>query len=394
MKVRTNKEFLCFGVEKLIQARRKPIYVGINCLGRISLDTGGRTYLVNEIKNLARIDAQNKYYLFISAKKEDIFGILPPNFHKIFLRFSGNSILRAVIEQLILPFYIRKLDIGIFYAPSNFDTVFSRCKSIVAIRSLLFCHLPYSIPFPQRIYRSIFVPLSVKRASKVVTVSRWMKEEICERCKIPLHKVEVIYHGVDTSLFLLQQNMNFLKRYGVQKPYLLTVGVLWEYKNVDKVIEAFKILKKEYKVKHRLVIVGRDDNGNMLKYKELAGQLGMQNEIIFTGPVSHHNLRYFYSAADVFIFPSEIESFGLPLLEAMACQVPIVASNKAAIPEIVGDAGVVIDPHDTATMARIIYELINSTVLRKNLIKRGRQRIKQFDWLRVAEELHEVFSQL
>lgn len=383
-----------FWSEKLTQVRQKPIYIGINCLGRISLDTGGRTYLVNEIRNLAKIDAQNTYYLFISAKKEDIFGILPPNFHKIFLRFSGNSILRAIIEQLILPFYIRKLEIGIFYAPSNFDTVFSRCKSIVAIRSLLFYHLPYSIPFPQRIYRSIFVPLSVKRASKVVTVSRWMKEEICERYRIPLHKVEVIYHGVDTSLFIVQQNMDFLKRYGVQKPYLLTVGVLWEYKNVDKVIEAFKILKKKYKVKHRLVIVGRDYDGNRSEYEKRAERLGIQNEIIFTGPVSPHDLRYFYSAADVFIFPSKIESFGLPLLEAMACQVPLVASNKATIPEIVGDAGVVINPDDTATMARIIYELINNSSLREDLVRRGKQRIKQFDWLRVAEKLHKTFSQL
>ncbi len=368
--------------------------IGINCLGKTSSDTGGRTYLVNEIRNLAKVDAQSRYYLFISAKKEDIFGTLPPNFHKIFLPFSGSSILRAVVEQLILPFYIKKLDIGIFYAPSNFNTVFSRCKSIVAIRSLLFYHSPYSIPLPQRIYRSIFVPLSIKRASRVVTVSRWMKDEICQRYGIPLHRVQVIYHGVDTSLFRVKQNVDFLTRYGVQKPYLLTVGVLWEYKNVDKVIEAFGILEKEYKVKHRLVIVGRDYDGNRSKYEKLAQRQGIQNEIIFTGPVPPDSLRYFYSAADVFVFPSRIESFGLPLLEAMACQVPVVASNRSAIPEIVGDAGVVVDPDDAATMAKTIYELIHNSSLREDLVRRGKRRTKQFDWLGVAEKLHEAFSQL
>ena len=201
------------------------------------------------------------------------------------------------------------------------------------------------------------------------------------------HKIEVIYEGVDTYEFaenkiLTQQNI---------EPYILAVNTLFPYKNVDKLIKAFSIFKKKG-FPHKLIIAGRDPDGHQLTpLKQLAKDENVEEYTDFIGLVSHDKIAGLYQNASLFMFLSSVETFGLPVLEAMSSGIPVIASDKMSIPEIVGDAGILVDPLNIQNTAVQIELVLTNNKLRNDLILKGKKNIKLFSWSNTADNFKKIF---
>jgi len=229
----------------------------------------------------------------------------------------------------------------------------------------------------------------IKRASHIIAVSQNTRNDLITYLKIPDNKISVIYNGIDHSLF---------KPYNVKpldEPYILYVGSERPRKNLDRLFEAFAKLKKEFP-ELKLVKVGvsgRSEKYRKNTIKKLAS-LGITEDVIFIDHVSELELAYYYSSAQLLAYPSLYEGFGLPPLEAMTCGCPVVTSNTSSLPEVVGEAGIMVDPHDTDSLAQAMRQVLTDSELRDNMIRKGLEQSKRFSWEKTAEQTLEVYNKL
>ena len=367
--------------------------VGINTLSVTPSRGGGKTYLLNLVKYLARIDKRNIYYLFVSPINWFLFkNLVGSNFNLVVLPLVvDNSLLKVLIEQLLLPFYLKRYNIDIMFCPNNIGIFLSLSKLIIVIHDMHYINIPEHLSKIKVSYYKIFLPISVKKSNKVIVPSFVTKNDLCKVVKGSFDKIKVIYEGANTQL---DSNLksNSLEKIKINYPFILFVSTLFKYKNVDKLIKAFAILKKRYRVPQKLVIIGRDPQKEIYHLKNLAINLGVSQYIYFLGRVN--DVFLYYKLSDVFVYPSSAEGFGLPLLEAMTCGTPVIASNRTSIPEIVGDAGLIVDPDNIEELAEAIWKVLTDKKLRENLIKKGYERIKQFSWEKTAKETLKVFEEV
>lgn len=251
--------------------------------------------------------------------------------------------------------------------------------------------------FSQPRYYRVAIKYSANKANKVVAVSQNAKEELCKFANVGKSKVVVVYHGIN-DIFkgtYSSESVEELKaKLGIDR-YILYVAGYVTYKNHDKVIQALHILKGKRHIPHKFVAVGSVTSPSYAGYlKKLVADLNLESEVLFLDYLPHEQLVFLYQGADAFVFPSSCESFGIPVLEAMACGVPVVASNRSSIPEIVGDAGLIIDPDDANQFANAIEAVLFNNGLRANLINKGFVRAKQFSWERTAREMCKIYEEL
>ncbi len=370
--------------------------IAINTLSVTPQRGGAKTYLVNLIKNLSSADKDNTYYLIVSPLNETLFDIRAKNFRKIVLPlYSDNTILRLLLEQFLLFFRIKKYKIDVLFSPGNFATVFPGCKQVLVIQSSLTIkqvrdkYVPNETSFVRSFGYNLMLPLSVRKADKIIVVSNNIKKHLLDQLIIPEQKIHVVYEGVDLIF-----NKDSETKPEFPKPYLLFLSTLFKHKNLDKLLEAFVLLKKEHNIPHLLVVVGRDPKGETEKLKKIVEREGLSGQVVFAGALPHDEIAAVYKNADLFIYPSGVESFGLPVLEAMACGTPVIASNRMSVPEIGGDAALIVDPDNIREMSEAIYRVISDEKLKQTLIKKGYERVRKFTWEKAAQETLEVFREV
>lgn len=239
---------------------------------------------------------------------------------------------------------------------------------------------------------------ALKKAKKIITVSNFSKKEIFDFYKIKGDKINVVYNGYNKHLYQKNIDKNYedevLGQYGIEKPYFFYVGRIEKKKNIPMLIDSFAQLRiKNNDINEKLVLVGDASYGyDEIKY--IITSFEMNNEVIMPGWVKECHLPIIYSAATAFIFPSNYEGFGIPLLQAMACEVPIVASNCASIPEVVEDAALLINPCDSTEITEILKKLATDNDLKNELIEKGKQRVKNFSWEITARETLKIINSL
>lgn len=239
---------------------------------------------------------------------------------------------------------------------------------------------------------------AVKHAAKIITISDFSKKEIMEVYNAPDDKVKVILNGYNRGLYKKIENQDdiapVLNKYGIEKPYILYVSKLEKKKNTPALVEAFAIMREQHKqIKHKLVLAGDAGLGyDEIKY--IIREYNLDDEVIATGWVPELDMPYIYNGASAFIFPSLYEGFGIPLLQAMACGVPIAASQTTSIPEVVGQAAVFFNPKDVKSIAEAMAEIITNEKLKNELIAKGFDRVKKFSWQKCAEETLAVINSL
>lgn len=245
---------------------------------------------------------------------------------------------------------------------------------------------------------------AIKKAKKIITVSNFSKKELIDvygkENKIPQleNKITVIYNGYNKYLYREVENEaeidRVLDKYGIKKPYLLYVGRLEKKKNTPALIEAFAILKEKNKdIKHKLVLVG-DASFGFDEVKYTISEYLLEEDVVMPGWIEETDMPHIYSAADAFVFPSLYEGFGIPLLQAMSCNVPITSSRTTSIPEVVKDAALMFNPRNVENISNSMEKIIKDKDLRKQLIRKGQAQVKNFSWDKCAEETLKLINSL
>lgn len=374
--------------------------IGINTLFLIPGKVGGsEVYLRNLLCHLAKIDKQNEYILFTNKENFRTFQISQRNFREVPCPVKASfRPARVLWEQFVLPLQIKKYNIEVLHSPGYTAPLLASCCSIVTIHDMNYFYYPEDFSKSTTFFLRLLVPLAARRSDKIITVSRNSKKDIVQILEIPESKICVIYEAGSSHLSVPIAIENKVreklkKRYGIDKKFILTVSVSHPHKNLDRLIEAYDILCKRYQIDCQLLIVGikgRAQSGLVNWVKEMS----LEKRIIFTGWIANEDLSLLYSEAELMVFPSLFEGFGIPVLEAMAHGTPVVSSGAASLPEVVGDAALLVDPYDVEEIAEAMYRVVTEEDVRANLIKKGRQRAGQFSWEKTARETLAVYKRV
>ena len=352
--------------------------------------TGIGTYTENLIRGLLKIDEHNFYNIFWSGDSYDEF---QKNNTNVIMASKKHH---RFFEQYYFPANLQADKTNIYHAPQNGIGLNEEitCRKIVTIHDLI----PYIMPETVgRGYMLKFlkeVPKVVELSDAILTVSEWSKKDILRFFPIDENKIFVTPLAADKKYKPLDKAIckDFLnKNYHIDTPFVLYLGGFSSRKNVRSLIIAFSKIYKNLDKEYKLVIIGanRDDSSGLY---ELCTSLNLNSSVIFTGFVSEEHLPIFYNGCDVFAYPSLYEGFGLPPLEAMSCGAPVITSNVTSIPEVVGDAGILVDPIDTSCLMNELGKLLSNENLRQELSLKGLNRAKDFNWINTAKRTLEAYE--
>jgi glycosyltransferase involved in cell wall biosynthesis len=376
--------------------------IGIDSRFAVRKRRGIGTYTLKLIQNLALIDSENEYLLY--TDRDDSEGILPRTMNFKTKRVSPSNYL--LWEQIALPLQARKDSIDVLHctgntAPLSMDR---RVKLISSIMDVIYlkdyAELPKSESWYQRagrFYRRLIVPRTVGRISRILTISQFSKDDILQHIpRLDASMIRVIhlsaneiYHTIDRTT----ARQGVYKRFDVDGNYVLLLGGLDPRKNTELVIKEFIELKNEHHLEEKLLIVGVP-NWKQTDFFKVVQQSGFSEDIVFLDFVSEEELALLYNAATVFLYPSLYEGFGIPPLEAMACGVPVITSNTTSIPEVVGDAALLIDPANGEELKSALAKLLDDKGLRDALANRGLEQAKKFSWKKMAEETLDTYEKV
>jgi glycosyltransferase involved in cell wall biosynthesis len=314
---------------------------------------------------------------FLFAKNIEPIVLNPPARHPLlFIWWFEIAVKRA----------LKKHKADLFFSPDGYLSLGSSVKQIPVMHDLNFEHYPQDIPWSARMYYKYFFPKFAKKAHKIVTVSDYSKQDICSTYKISQEKVHAIWNGASEKFAPIsaEEKLTIQQELTGGKPYFLFVGSLHPRKNVKRLLEAYQAYRKQY-ANFDLVVVGEPmwkQNASFLEYAD--------NTIHFTGHLTLERLTKVMGAASIFVFVPYFEGFGIPLVEAMRCGTPIIAGNKTSLPEILGDAGILVDPFSVEEITQAMITLSTDVSLQQSLSAKGLERSQQFSWDKSAEKLWEV----
>lgn len=303
---------------------------------------------------------------------------------------------RVLWENMVLPFRLRKEKEIVYHSLAYVLPLICPCKSIVTIHDLIALQYPGLCQKESAAYFGYMLPRTITRANKIIAVSQKVKSDILNSFDIDPEKVSVIYHGVDPAFKKVTDNTlleETRREYRLPGKFILFVGNLEPKKNIYRILEAFAILKKSRAIEHSMVFAGKK-GWKMNDLDRAIAAHGLEECVHITGYVEKAHLPALYSLADVFVFPSLYEGFGLPVVEAMACGTPALISNAGALPEIGGDACVQADPYDVSSIAEAMYSLLSDAPLRERCAREGLSRAGLFSWEKTAQETMKVYQSL
>ncbi len=284
--------------------------------------------------------------------------------------------------------------VDLFHATEHLLPRFSAIRTVFTLHDLIFLFHPETHKPMNRWFLTLMMPRFLRAADAVIAVSECTKRDAVRAYGIPEEKITVIYEGVSprfrpadpAAIAAVRQ------KYGLPEHFILYVGTIEPRKNLTALLEAFANLQSAIGNLH-LVFVGKKGwlyEGFFRRLREL----GLEERVHFTGYVPDEDLPVLYSAADLFVFPSLYEGFGLPVLEAMACGVPVVCSNTSSLPEVAGDAALLVDPTDVRALAAAMERALTDQALRATLRARGLERARRFTWEEAARRTLEVYRQV
>ena len=234
---------------------------------------------------------------------------------------------------------------------------------------------------------------TIKRSDCIITVSENSKKEIMEYFSVPEERIHIVYDGVDVQRYdeVLSKEISdsVVEKYNLPKKYILYFGSNRKHKNVETVVNAYAKLDEAVKTEYSLVLSNPSND-----IQQLVRKLNLENNVTYVERVSEQEKVVIYQKASLFVLVSFYEGFGIPLLEAMAASVPVITSNCSSLPEVAGDAAILVDPHDVDCLKEKMTEVLYSVELRNQLIEKGHQNIKRFNWDSAASSLHEILLEV
>ena len=369
-----------------------PVRVGIDArlLGDFRSGIGRYTsYLVEE---LGALPGPEEYTLFLDGPPRGQVGNprLTPyvieNRHRLLWSFHS------------LPLKLRRLQLDCFHSVTGYELPFVKRSAFVStVHDLIPLRFPALTPWRYRMAFRLLIRRAIRVADRIIAVSESTRRDLIELLHAPVERIRVIHEAVDDRFRPLgnQEILAALRlRYSLPHRFLLFVGLLEPKKNLSGLLQAIACLRRagRWPSDLRLVVVG-DQGWAVGNLPQLVGVLGLEGIVRFLGYVPDSDLPSLYGAAEAFVFPSLYEGFGLPVVEAMACGTPVVASNRGSLPEVAGDAALLLEPDEPEGLAEGIYQVITDPALREEYRQRGLQRARAFSWRRAAEATLTVYHE-
>jgi glycosyltransferase involved in cell wall biosynthesis len=358
-------------------------------------DYGIGTYVRNLVRHLARIDHETDYYLLCEHSDEATLRDLAENFVPVVEGSAGYSLR----EHFSIPRQLHRLGVDLFHAPHYVLPLIGHVPTVVTIHDCI--HLLFPQYLPNRLasrYARFMIGHAVKRSALVLTVSEASRRDILRFYPATdPGRVRVVPNAIDHTILEdpgPDETERVKERYQLHDRFVLYAGNIKPHKNLERLVEAFGRLKGEAAFADlKLLIIGDEINryGSLRRAVEIAG---VRQDVRFFGFVPDRTLAALYRLASVFAFPSLYEGFGLPPLEAMACGTVVVTSNISSLPEVVGDAALLVDPYSSEAIAAAIARALNDEDLRRQLIEKGRERVRHFSWERSVQQIHQHYMDL
>jgi glycosyltransferase involved in cell wall biosynthesis len=383
-----------------------PLHIGIDI--RHLRDFGIGTYIRNLVRALGDLDRENRYSLIATEAEPPELPRLPPNFsYAVYKKPDEN------IVGLSYSLFLRGLSADLFHIPLNSVPLLMPKPYVVTVHdmsTLLYDNAP---GFRNNL-RLLRFRRGLLRAARVMTVSNATRRDVESVLGIPAARIRTIYNAPDPAFLepappaipcLGESGVQFqprlqriMDRYQINYPFLLYAGNIRPQKNIPRLVEAFAVVHgelKDHPLLHNLhlIIIG-DEISHFPSVRHAVIKTRVEHEVRFLGFVPIETLRCLYQTAQAFVFPSLYEGFGLPPLEAMSCGAPVVASNVSALPEVIGDAAVIVNPENVFDIARGIRDILLDPDLRQRVVARGYEQSRRFSWQSTASQVLETYRQV
>lgn len=373
-----------------------PLHIAIDA--RRIRDFGIGTYIRSLLHALGAVDTVNRYTVVSGPAEVRTLAGLPENFRWAIYKRGDHDFL----GHLAFPMYLRSLSPDLVHIPLNRVPLLMIRPYVVTIHDM--ANLFYEEPTDARMWlRTFRFRRGLVRANRVIAVSEATKRDVERLMGVPPSRIRRVYNAPDPGFLVAgaetgsEEQRRILERYQIEYPFLLYAGAIRRHKNVPRLVEAFAVVRAQL-AEHpvykdlRLVIIG-DTISQYPGMRQAVIKSRVEQVVRFLGFVPFDTLRCFYASAAAFVFPSQYEGFGLPPLEAMACGTPVVTSNVSSLPEVVGDAAVLVKPDNVFDIARGIQEVLLDEGLRAELIRRGHQQAGRFSWERTARQVLEIYNE-
>ncbi len=377
------------------------MHIGIDYTAAVRQGAGIGRYTRGLANALLELDHENEYVLMVAGR-----GAAPPGPEQ----FPRNVRLRnlpltdrhlAILwHRLRVPLPVEALvgRVDLFHSP-DFTLPPAWCaRTLVTVHDLSFLRYPQGADRGLRAYLTAAVPRSVRRADHVLADSQNTREDLIGLLGVPADKITVVYPGVEARFRPLDDPATLSavrERYRLPERFILHVGTLEPRKNLERLVEAYALLPQRGISTHEVGLVLAGGRGWLYEgVFKVVERLGLGDLVVFTGFVRDEDLPALYNLADLLVFPSMYEGFGLPPLEAMACGTPVVASNTSALPEVVGEAGLLVSPTDVQALAEAMVSGLQDEGLRARLRARGLEQARRFTWAQAAQETLRVYRRV
>lgn len=349
------------------------------------------------IKGLQEIDKVNQYFIFTKQGPDEACFVPSENFKIVKTR----SVPYAVWEQLILPGLAKKYRVDLLHCTSNTGPLFLRIPMLMTLHDIIFLNATRKIKRGGNLYqklgnhyRRLIVPLLIPKSRILITVSDYAKAEILRHFDIPKKKVVRVYNGISEEFknHPSTLELSLVKRkYNLPEKFVLFLGNTSPKKNLLGTLDAYLNHTSEAVRRHFKLVIADLSAKDLLRALKSLNALHCRDQIHLVGYVGHREMVSFFHAAKLFLYPSLAESFGLPLLESMTCGTPVVSSNSSSIPEIAGNAALLIDPSQPRALGDAMEDILSLNKLYQRLVNSGFERSRQFSSLSMAKQTFSLY---
>ena len=346
------------------------------------------------LRRITKNHPEHEFYFLFDRKYSDEF-IFSDNVRPVILNPPArHPVLWFLWFEVSVKRFLRKINADLFLSPDGYLSLSSNIKQIAVIHDINFVHRPQDLPFFARKYYNRFFPKFAEKAVKIATVSEYSKQDISEQYNIKKEKIKVVYNGCNEIYKPVDDavRQKIKQKYAEGKAYFIFIGTLHPRKNIAGLFKAFEKFKTETKSDFKLVIVGTkmfmteniENAYSESKYK---------NDIIFTGRLNPEELHKVLASAFAMTFVPFFEGFGIPILEAFSCDVPVICSNLTSLPEVAGDAALFVNPFDIEDIKNAMLKITQDKELRNSITEKGKIRKKMFSWDKTADKLWKIVEE-
>ena len=358
-------------------------------------------YIYELVTRLPRCDKNATFTAFTgnAPVPEAFVANMPANLNLASSRFStAKAPVRIAWEQAILPVAASRAGLDILHCPVNVRPLIATCPVVITIHDLIFLRYPEAFHPAKRAYLKFMTRWSARHSAHIIAVSEQTRRDVIELLDIKPGRVTTVHNGVGSQFVPLHDDTlaRFAQEKRLTRRTVFYVGTLEPRKNITMLLKAFSKLAAEPDFDDTTLVIGGSKGWYYDEVFATAGRLGLtaSERVRFLGRVPDEELPLWYNCASVFVFPSRFEGFGLPLLEAMACGTPVITSNTSSLPEVVGDAGILLPPDEPEAWSAALRKVLTSQDIASSLAAKGLERSTQFSWDRTASETFAVYRRI